>query len=64
MPSEIFDIDEFVRLSEKAEHCLVKRKKDFAKLKLRTSKMLYTLKVDIKKADEVIKKLKCETREI
>ncbi|MEM3014138.1 MAG: 50S ribosomal protein L38e [Candidatus Bathyarchaeia archaeon] len=64
MPSEIFDIDEFVRLSEKAEHCLVKRKKDTAKLKLRTSKMLYTLKVDIKKADEVIKKLKCETREI
>ncbi len=64
MPSEILNVDEFVRLSEKAEYCLVKRKKDTAKLKLRTAKMLYTLKIDTKKADEVLKKLKCETKEV
>jgi hypothetical protein len=34
------------------------------KLKLRTSKQLYTLKVDPINAEEVIKKLRCEIREI
>ncbi|MEM2440487.1 MAG: 50S ribosomal protein L38e [Candidatus Bathyarchaeia archaeon] len=64
MPTEIFDIDKFVEISERAEYCAVKRLKDVVKLKLRTSKMLYTLKVDPSKAEEVIKKLRCEIREI
>jgi len=34
------------------------------KLKLRTSKKLYTLKVEPTKAEEIIKKLQCEIREI
>jgi len=34
------------------------------KLKLRTSRRLYTLKVEPAKAEEVIKKLQCEIREI
>jgi len=64
MPTEIFDIDEFVEISERAEYCAVKRLKDVVKLKLRTSRMLYTLKVDPAKAEEVIKRLRCEIREI
>ena len=64
MPSEIFDIEKFVEISERAEYCAVKRLKDVVKLKLRTSKRLYTLKVDPSKAEEVIKKLRCEIREI
>ncbi|MEM1589372.1 MAG: 50S ribosomal protein L38e [Candidatus Bathyarchaeia archaeon] len=64
VPTEIFDIDKFVEISERAEYCAVKRLKDVVKLKLRTSKMLYTLKVDPSKAEEVIKKLRCEIREI
>jgi len=64
LPVEVSDVDEFIRLSEKAEHCLVKRTKDTTKLKLRTQKELYTLKTDSKKTDEILKKLKCETREI
>ncbi|MEM1563576.1 MAG: 50S ribosomal protein L38e [Candidatus Bathyarchaeia archaeon] len=64
MPTEIFDIDKFVEISERAEYCAVKRLKDVVKLKLRTSRMLYTLKVEPLKAEEVIKKLKCEIREI
>jgi ferritin-like protein len=63
LPVEVSDIDEFVRLSEKAEYCLVKRIKNMAKLKLRTSKELYTLKIESKKTEEVFKKLKCEIRE-
>jgi len=64
MPTEILDTDEFVALSDEAEHCDVKRLKDVVKLKLRTRKMLYTLKVEPTKAEEIFKKLKCEIREI
>ncbi|MEM2987975.1 MAG: 50S ribosomal protein L38e [Candidatus Bathyarchaeia archaeon] len=64
MPTEIFDVDKFVEISERAEYCAVKRLKDVVKLKLRTSKMLYTLKVEPSKAEEVIKKLRCEIREV
>lgn len=64
MPAEIFDVDEFVEISERADYCAVKRLKDMVKLKLRTTKRLYTLKVEPSKAEEVIKKLRCEIREI
>jgi hypothetical protein len=42
----------------------VKRLKDVVKLKLRTARKLYTLKVEPMKAEEIIKKLQCEIREI
>jgi hypothetical protein len=64
MPSEILDTEKFVEISERAEYCIVKRLKDVVKLKLRTAKMLYTLKVEPAKAEEVIKNLRCEIREI
>jgi len=64
MPSEIFDVEKFIGISERAEYCAVKRLKDVVKLKLRASKRLYTLKVEPAKAEEIIKKLQCEIREI
>ena len=64
MPSEIFDSEKFVEISGRAEYCAVKRLKDVVKLKLRTPKRLYTLKVEPTKAEEIIKKLQCEIREI
>jgi len=64
MPAEILDQDRFVEISERAEYCAVKRLKDVVKLKLRTAKRLYTLKVEPVKAEELIKKLQCEIREI
>jgi ferritin-like protein len=64
LPSEIFDAEKFVEISGRAEYCAIKRLKDVVKLKLRTPKALYTLKVEPAKAEEVIKKLQCEIREI
>lgn len=64
MPSEVFDVEKFVEISGRAEYCAVKRLRDVVKLKLRTAKRLYTLKVEPSKAEEVIKKLQCEIREI
>ncbi|MBS7639563.1 MAG: 50S ribosomal protein L38e [Candidatus Bathyarchaeia archaeon] len=64
MPTEIFDVERFIELSEKAEYCIIKRLKDIVKLKLRTPRMLYTLKVDPAKAEEIIRQIKCEVREV
>lgn len=64
MPEEIFDVDKFVQIAEHADYCNIKRLKREVKLKLRTSKKLYTLKVDPTKAQEIIKRLNCEIREV
>jgi hypothetical protein len=64
VPAEIVDVEEFVSTSERAEYCSVKRMKDSVKLKLRTSSKLYTMKIEPLKAEEIIKKLQCEIREI
>jgi len=64
MPSEIFDVEKFVEMSANAKYCQVKRLKETVKLKLRTPSRLYTLKVEPINSDEIIKKLKCEIREI
>ena len=64
MPAEIIDVEKFVALSANAKYCSVKRLKEEVKLKLRTPSKLYTLKVEPLKSEEVIKKLKCEIREL
>lgn len=64
MPSEIVDTEEFAALSGRGEYCLVKRSKDMVKLKLRTVSRLYTLKIEPMRAEEIIKKLQCEIREV
>ncbi len=64
MPQEIFDIEKFIEISERAEYCNIKRLKRMVKLKLRTPIKLLTLKVDPTKAEEIVKKLRCEIREV
>jgi hypothetical protein len=64
VPVEIFDIDEFIQIAERAEYCNIKRLEREVKLKLRTPRKLFTLKVNPTKAEEIVKKLRCEIREI
>jgi ferritin-like protein len=64
MPTEIFDVEKFIQISERADYCAIKRLEEVVKLKLRTSKQLYTLKVKPAQAEEIIKKLRCEIREV
>jgi large subunit ribosomal protein L38e len=64
MPVEIFDTEKFIELSEKATECYIKKNKDNTKLKLRTGKYLYTIKLDPEEADDVARKLSCPTNEI
>lgn len=63
MPSEISDTEEFLRISERASECRVKRLKDIVKLKLRTSEQLYTIRLAPDKAAELLKQVKCEVIE-
>ena len=64
MPREVYNVDDFLKLSNNAIECRVKRLKDIAKLKLRTKKYLYTYKVSLAEADGVIKMLRCPIKEI
>jgi hypothetical protein len=64
MPAEIFNVEKFIEMSANAKFCSVKRLKSSVKLKLRTPSKLYTLRVEPGKAEETIKKLKCEIQEI
>ena len=64
MPEEILDTAKFIQVSKHTAYCNIKRLKRTVKLKLRTPRKLYTLKIDPTKAEEVIKKLQCEIREI
>jgi ferritin-like protein len=64
VPKEIFNVDEFVQAADRADYCAIKRLKRTVKLKLRTPSKLYTIKVDPVKAEEIIKKLRCEIREV
>lgn len=63
MPKELANEEEFVRISERAIECRVKRLQDVVKLKIRTPRQLYTLKVDPMKAAELLKQVKCEVIE-
>ena len=64
LPAEITNADEFIGLSETALECRVKRADEYVKLKLRTPGRLYTHKVKLERADDVIKRLKCEIVEV
>ncbi len=61
MPVELSGWEEFVRVSARAIECRVKyaRKGGFAKIKARTRRVLYTIKVPKDKVEELVGELKC-----
>jgi len=60
MPIEIRDKDRFVEMSERAIECRVVRGENIGKVKARTSKYLYTIKVGLADLNDFLKKLKCK----
>jgi len=60
MPKQITDVDKFLEMTEDAVECRVKRNTDSVKLKLRTTKYLYTIILEPQKAEEVIQQVKCQ----
>jgi len=63
MPVEVSDVEEFSRISKRAEYCKIKRLGEIVKLKLRTSRKLYTLKLESSRLDEALKKIECKVIE-
>jgi len=64
MPKEIFDADEFLALAEQASNCLVKKLDGETKLKLRTSRYLYTITLEPSEADALLGKIQCPKEEL
>ncbi|MBN1682914.1 50S ribosomal protein L38e [Candidatus Bathyarchaeota archaeon] len=64
MPKEIFNTEEFQKLSEKATECIIKKQGETTKIKLKTSRYLYTIKLDSKAADSLLNKINCPKTEI
>jgi len=64
MPEEVFNVDRFIRLSGRAEYCTLKRLKKLVKLKLRTPRRLYTMKVNPTEAEGIVKKMRCNIVEV
>lgn len=64
MPKEIFDPNEFLTLATEASECRVKKLKDITKLKLRTNRYLYTIKLEPSEADELLNKISCPKSEL
>lgn len=60
MPKQIHDIERFLKMSEDAIECRVKRTSEQVKLKMRTARYLYTLVVPPQKAEEILQKVKCQ----
>ncbi len=63
MPKEIFDTEEFLALAEDASKCLEKRLDGETKLKLRTNRYLYTIKLDPSEADVLLGRIQCPKEE-
>jgi large subunit ribosomal protein L38e len=63
MPKLITDVNKFLEMTEDAVECRVKRNTDSVKLKLRTTKYLYTIILEPQKAEEIIQQVKCQVVE-
>ena len=61
---EVKDPEEFIGLSRNVEICTVRRLGGDVLLTLTTPRYLYTYKAASDKAEDILKKLKCKTREI
>ncbi len=60
MPKQMYDADQFLEMSEDAIECRVKRESNRVKLKLRTSKYLYTIILEPQKAEKVLENISCQ----
>ena len=60
MPKQIYDVEKFLEMTEDAQECRVKRGPGQVKLKLRTTKYLYTIILEPQQAEEVLQQVKCQ----
>jgi tetraacyldisaccharide-1-P 4'-kinase len=64
MPKQLFDKDEFLKMADDAIDCLVVRRKDTVKLKVRRSRMMYIYVTNEEEANDLLKSIKVNTVEL
>jgi len=64
MPKEITNVDKFIKISERASACRIKKLGDVTKLKIKTPGSLFTIKLESKAADEVLARITCAKTEL
>ncbi len=64
MPKEVFDVDEFLALAQEAPKCTVKRLDDVTKLKVRSGRYLYTIKLETSEAEGLLGRIQCPKEEL
>ncbi len=63
MPKQIFNKDDFLQLADGARECLVVRRGDKVKIKLRKSRLMYIYVADASEADSVLGQIKADKLE-
>jgi hypothetical protein len=64
MPKEVFDVDEFLALTQGASNCTVKRLDDVTKIKVRSGRYLYTIKLETSEAEGLLGRIQCPKEEL
>jgi len=61
MPVEVFDKEKFIEISRRAIECRIKKleKEGIAKVKARTKRYLYTIKIKLDELEDFLKRLEC-----
>jgi hypothetical protein len=60
MPRQIFNKDDFLKLADDATECLVVRREDKVKIKLRRSRLMYVYVANASEADQVLREIKLD----
>jgi len=64
MPKQVFSKDDFLKMADGATECLVVRRKDKVKLKLRRSRLMYVYVTNDSEANDLLKSIKVDTIEL
>lgn len=64
MPKQIFNKDDFIKLADDARECLVVRREDKVKIKLRRSRLMYIYVSNASEADQLLKEIKLDKIEL
>jgi len=64
MPKQVFSKEDFLKMADGAIECLVVRRKDKVKLKLRRSRLVYTYVTNDSEAKELLKSVKVNVVEL
>jgi len=60
MPKQIFNKDDFLQLADDARECLVVRRGDKVKIKLRKSRLMYIYVAEASEADNILSQIKVD----